>query len=393
MTPRRNRKLPSYRLHRASGRGVVTLEGRDHYLPGEHGSERSQAEYDRLIAEYLANGRHVRSKGEEATVADLVTVFTKEHVETYYRKNGEKTSEVACMKAAHDRLTRLYGQSLANEFGPLSLTALRNAMIEEGLSYKVINGYVFRIRHLFKWGVANELVRPEVYQALMALSGLKRGRSKAKVHPPKQPVLREHVEAVLPLVAKPVAAMIELQWLTGMRSGEVTRMRTGDIDRSGSTWEYRLEHHKTEHHGRSRTIPLGPKAQEILRPFLKADPEAYLFSPRDAERERNRRRRAERKSKITPSQRRRRPKRNPKKRAGELYPTASYRRAIVRACEEAGTPCWSPHQLRHSAATRIRKEFGIEAARVILGHSSPLMTEVYAEIDRQKAWDIMLKMG
>lgn len=34
-------------------------------------------------------------------------------------------------------------------------------------------------------------------------------------------------------------------------------------------------------------------------------------------------------------------------------------------------PHWHPHQLRHNAATALRREHGIEVARVILGHRSP----------------------
>jgi len=45
-----------------------------------------------------------------------------------------------------------------------------------------------------------------------------------------------------------VWAMVELQWLTGMRSGEVTRMRTGEIDTTGKLWIYRPSRHKTQHH-------------------------------------------------------------------------------------------------------------------------------------------------
>ena len=51
------------------------------------------------------------------------------------------------------------------------------------------------------------------------------------------------------------------------------------------------------------------------------------------------------------------------------------------------------HQLRHNAATFLRKEFGLEAARVILGHRSAAITEVYAELDHQKAVEAMLKIG
>jgi integrase len=55
--------------------------------------------------------------------------------------------------------------------------------------------------------------------------------------------------------------------------------------------------------------------------------------------------------------------------------------------------CWHPNQLRHTAATRIRAAYGIEAARIILGHSSAVTSELYAEIDREKAREIVGKMG
>jgi integrase len=60
---------------------------------------------------------------------------------------------------------------------------------------------------------------------------------------------------------------------------------------------------------------------------------------------------------------------------------------------KANVPHWHPNQLRHNAATRLRKEFGLDVARVILGHSSPVVTEVYAEVDREKALAVMEKVG
>ena len=65
-----------------------------------------------------------------------------------------------------------------------------------------------------------------------------------------------------------MARMVRLHLLTGMRPGEVCSMRLCDIDRSGDVWKYSPEGHKTEHHGRSRVILLGRKAQRILQPLL-----------------------------------------------------------------------------------------------------------------------------
>jgi integrase len=67
--------------------------------------------------------------------------------------------------------------------------------------------------------------------------------------------------------------------------------------------------------------------------------------------------------------------------------------AVGRACQRAEIEHWHPHQLRHAAATELRREIGIEAARVVLGHRSPGMAELYAEADRTAAAAHMARLG
>jgi len=64
-----------------------------------------------------------------------------------------------------------------------------------------------------------------------------------------------------------------------MRPGEVVQIRGIDIDTSGDLREYTPAYHKTEHMDKQRAIPLGPRAQAIVREWLTA----YLFCPRTAE--------------------------------------------------------------------------------------------------------------
>ena len=204
------------------------------------------------------------------------------------------------------------------------------------------------------------------------------------------------MRAVLPLVARQVAAMVELQWLTGMRPGEVVQMRMADIDRGGRVWLYRPLRHKLEHQGAERVIPLGPKAQEVLAPFLRLERSTPCFSPKDVMKERRQAERAARKSKVWPSHstaaRKRRVGSGPE-RLRDTYDNASYRRAVDRACKAAGIASWSPNQLRHSAATRIRKELGLEAAQAVLGHRQLETTQVYAEISMTRAVQAMKRLG
>jgi site-specific recombinase XerC len=54
---------------------------------------------------------------------------------------------------------------------------------------------------------------------------------------------------------------------------------------------------------------------------------------------------------------------------------------------------WHPHQLRHSAGTAIRRQFGLEAAQAVLGHSELSATQVYAEKSLDTARDVMRQIG
>jgi hypothetical protein len=199
-----------------------------------------------------------------------------------------------------------------------------------------------------------------------------------------------------------------------MRPGEVVMMRACDIDMSGDVWIYEPHDHKNEWRELSRTIPLGPKAQEIVRPFLTLSTDRYLFSPRDAEEWRNERRAQQRnpnrKTKIYPCELRARERRKtaakarkPKRPKRERYDVDSYRRAITYAIDKLNRqrtkdgveviPKWYPLQLRHSRGTEIRKKFGIEAAQVSLGHAHADVTQVYAERNLTLAVDIARRTG
>ena len=102
--------------------------------------------------------------------------------------------------------------------------------------------------------------------------------------------------------------------------------------------------------------------------------------------------RKRRRTKVQPSQRNRK-KRLAKRLPKEEYTPGSYNYAIRRACEKYEIPHWHPHQLRHLAATELRKAFGIEVARCVLGHRSAAMTEIYSEFDAAKARDVVGKIG
>jgi integrase len=399
-------RVPTYRRHRPSGQAVVTLNGRDIYL-GIWNTKASRAEYDRLIGEWLAGGRTLPREGSDLSVAEVILSYLQ-FAKGYYVKNGAPTATLANIRRVLRTLRITYGHTSATSFGPLALEALQARFVQEGLSRSTVNDFVAIIKRMFRWATAKEMIPPAIHQALSALGGLRKGRTTAREPAPILPVADEVVDATLPHLPLVVADMMRVQRLVGCRPGEVCTMRPCDIDRTGEVWEYRPASHKTEHHGRRRVIFIGPAAQQILLPYLLRDPEGYCFAPADSERKRKAIMRANRKTPVQPSQQDRR-KRRPKHRPGDHYVKDAYNRAICRAvekanekiAEEAGKigvaprllPRWSPNQLRHSAATEIRRQFGLEAAQVILGHSRADVTQVYAERDFERAKEVMRKIG
>jgi integrase len=365
----------------------VTLGGRDVYL-GKHGTEASHAEYRRLTAEWLAAGGRAPARSSDVTICELMVGYVK-HADAYYVKDSRPTSEATPVRLALRELKRLYGHTPAAQFGPLALKAVRQAFIDSGLCRNEVNRRTGLVVRFFRWCVENELVPASVHHGLKAVSGLRKGRTDVRESEPVGPVPDAFVDAIRPHVAPQVWAMVEIQRLTGMRPGEVTTLRACDLDTSGAEWVYTPASHKTEHRGKRRTVYLGPRTQAVVRPWLTPELSAYLFSPRAAVAAQGVARRAARKTPMTPSQRARARKARPKRAPGDRYTPGSYRHAVSRACEKAGVPDWHPNQLRHTAATQLRREFGLDVARVILGHSSPAVTEVYAEVDREKARDVM----
>lgn len=402
-------KVPAYCLHRASGRAVVRVFGRDVYL-GQYGSPESHEAYEREITRWraakqqAANNRDdkVLAAGFNLTINETLARY-RTFAEEFYSKDGKPTSELADMKYALRPLRILFGETLARDFGPLKLKEVRESMIDAGLSRGVVNRRVNRIRRFFKWAVAEELVPPMVCEGLRAVQGLKFGRTRAPEAPPILPVADEDVTPVLEAVSPHVAAMIQLQRYSGMRPSEAAKIRVEDIDRTGEIWLYQPSDHKNAWRGHSRIVALGPRCQDVLKPFLEHKQNGFLFSPRESETHRNASRRRLRQSPMTPSQRKRKPKSNPKRAKREYYDRDSYRRAVKYGIKKVNKQrlaaglkpiaAWCPLQLRHSRATELNRLFGIEAAAVSLGHAHAEVTKVYAERNLELAVKVAKAAG
>jgi integrase len=412
-------KVPQYCLHKGSGQAYVKIDGKRIYL-GPHNSPESRRRYSDEIDRW----RELQQWGvlPDIRVGELMLMYLDKHVQKRYVKNGRPTSEQAVVQAALRFLAK-HRHVLSADFGPRLLKDVRADMVHVGLARATTNRYTTRIRQMFEWAVSEELIQERVHAALRTVKALLAGRTDAPDHERVKPVPIVFVDSIQSYVSRHVWGMIQMGLLTGARPGEIVSMRVGDINTSGRIWEYVPREHKMQHKGQDRVIMIGPKAQGILREFLKPNAADFVFSPAEADRERRDRLRSERKSPMTPSQSARQQKENGQRRPKDHYTVASYRRAIERACEIAfrmpdqlriipiGLPaheekrrrreaaqwrkahCWHPNQLRHTFGTEARREGGIETSRILLGHASIATSEIYAEPDRTAAQKMIAKIG
>jgi integrase len=436
--PRLVHKPPAYSLHKPSGQAKVKDQGRTIYL-GKYGSPESWEKYHRFLAERCGRvdagaRQQIPTEAEPLTITELTVRYVR-HAEQYYVKNGKVTNQVTMIKLAIKVLRRLYGSTFIKDFGPVNLKACRAKFVREGLSRGECNRRTNLIKQCFRWAAENELAPRGLYHDLCAVQGLRKGRSEARETRPVGPVPDAIVERTLEHLSPTVASMVRIQLATGMRPGELVIMRARDLNMSGPIWEYRPDSHKGEHHDAlpPKVIMIGPRAQALITPLLSLDISGYLFSPRRVVARVIEDRRAARKSPLWASH----VEHQAKKRAArgrrslkDRYDVNAYRRAIARACdrafphpviaeladknldparhEELKAWCaanqaalkewekshgWHPHQLRHSAATLIRRRFGVEAAQAVLGHSQIDKSELYAEKSLDAARTVAREIG
>lgn len=414
------RKLPKYRLHKASGRAVLQwkplekiLGKAEIYLDGLYDSTECVEHFARirkLLDENkpmsAAERRAIKTHGY--CVADLVAEYKK-------LKGRNKTNTYTAI----NYLNEWFGSWTLSEFGTVQLIAYRKKLISPSRAVGYINQLVGRVVRVFKWGVQHEMTTAEQCAALCLVEGLQAGESVARVTKKIKPVAWQHVEPVLAKLSPMVAAMVQIHGLAGVRSDEVCGMKESELDRSGDVWIYRKAEHKTAHRGKEKVFCLGPRAQALLLPYLGHGRE-FIFAPQVSEQERKDARAAARKTPLYGKAKTRTPtfqsirtrydsrayyhtlnyafvtlaNERMKANLGAAYiretpPKGCDRRAWLK---ERGVVYWHPHQLRHARATDTSEMYGVEAAQSQLGNTLQA-TQLYAERSLRLAVDIARETG
>lgn len=313
---------------------------------------------------------------DRATVADVVGVYLR-HADQRYTDKRERHRIGVALAA----VLELHGPQPAASFRAKALREVRGKLLYEGKklrSRRYINKLVRSIQTAWRWLATEELVPAEAAASVGLVRALRPGdggREREPVLPPDP----ADIAATLAQCPALVADMLRVQLLTGARPGEVCRMKWDEVSRSpdqpvplpgtgrtvaalkcGETtvWVYAPGSHKTAKRGKSRAVPIGPKAQAVLAGRV-ADT-GLVFATR----------------------------------LGRAYRADSYSKAVTRACRKAGVPEWSPNQLRHACATDLAERFDDHTAASVLGHAAgSTATRVYVEQALRKAAAAAAQVG
>jgi integrase len=380
---------PKLCLHARSGRAFATFPGpngtRRQIYFGAYGSDEAKQRFREFLVQWRAEQAKQQRpttgvNAANATVAVLVARYLEAAEVEYRNAAGEVSREFANIVAACRPLLAVLRARQTSSLSCVDLEAVRSTFASSGdrcRSY--VNGTMRRCLRVLRWGAKRDLVPGSVWGALSAFEHVRPGRGGLRDTKPVEAIPRPVVDAILPHLPPLLATAVELLWWSGMRAGELVGLRTRDVERAGEVWLYRPSQHKGAWRGRERIIYFGARCIELLRPLLKADPAAFLFSAADIMRERKAAWRAARQTPLTPSQRAR-DARNAQKATtyADCLDVATLRRAVHRACDEANVERFGLHRLRHAAGTRLVLEAGDEAARVQLGHADGRMVRRYS---------------
>ena len=378
--------VPKLCFHKSSLRFYIWIDGRRVYLGKGKSADKIPSavhrKYKRAIAKWAVEEPVTPEiLPDDLTILELVDSFLD-----WAEKEYPESNEADCLELSTRTLCNLFGETAANKFGPLKLIAYQQALVDEGkLTRQGINKRVNHIRRIFNWAVSREVVPFVLAHSLTTVRPLRRGRTSAPEAREIPPVPDEVVKATLPHLSPPIAAMVSVQRLTGMRPGEVCRLTMDQMDRSNpECWIYDPNQHKTAWRGKVRRIVLDKASIEFLQPWLRDDGKP-LFSPSERVAALNAEKRTRRRTRVQPSQMSR-AKESPRKRAGDAYTPDSYGNCIKKVCETHRIPHWSPNQLRKANGQEVRARFDLSHAQAVLGHSDARTTAThYAREDLKKA--------
>jgi integrase len=271
-------------------------ESRDRY-GGSFRTQREALERKRWIAGELAAMRvpDLTKLLAEPPKAPTLTVAAER-----WRASRVDVAEGTAVlhRVALDRVLPVLGKWCVDEITPADIADLVAKLTADGYKRETIRKSITALAQVLDFGgISPNPARDRVQVRLPR-------EERSEIEPPTA----AHVEAVIRLLAPAYRLPVLVLDATGMRVGELERLRWGDIDEAKERWRVSRSVEKTR---RGRWVPVPDDlfaAVLALRPREDRDPQARVFPDVTADR---------------------------------------LRVAIGRACKVAGVPAFSPHDLRH----------------------------------------------
>lgn len=327
---------PTY-ISGKKGKARIYWRGHQADLPGPKDSPESLQAFYAAASLIVATGAWAAGP-EPAKVETVAMLAARYHAHCLHYYRG-KSRQALYINYALKAMTDLFGALAVADFGPVHLKAVRKSLIDRGQVRRTANKRAAQIVACFAWGVEEGLIDAAVWQRIKAVKPIPKGREGALDNPKKKPITATQWELTLEHVSPAVRVALQVQRLTGMRSGELLAMKPQDVDMSGEHWIYTVKEHKTAAHIDEKLILIPKPAAELLVEHM-----PKLFTDR-------------------------------------WFPwTVGWQqKAVLKAAQKAGVPHWYPHQLRHGFATEVANRINKQAAQWILGHTDERTTETYAK--------------
>lgn len=309
-------------------------------------------------------------------VADLCAMWA-EHCREYYPA-ASAVNAVADVRMFRD----LFGGASLGELTHADMLQLRDALVRSGVCRRTVNDRLNRVKFMIAWALDEAIIPATVKAELTQVKPVKRGRTTAPERAPVRPVDDATIAATVEKMMPNTADMVRVHRLTGMRPGELCALRWSLIDTSRTPWVYRVPPEANKNNwrgelGQPRVVCIGPRARAILERH-KGGGDDVPFSPVRAMLEYMEARRAARVTPFYGKKKGAETSPHVPRVLGSAWTTNAYTKTIHAACRRAGLTPWGANRLRHAFATDVRRAFGLDAARAVLGHAGGgCVTDVY----------------
>ena len=270
-----------------------------------------------------------------------------DYLQTYLKNSTELTTH----RCAQAKFLECVSLPDPKKLAVTHLRKFRDHMIAQGLARKTIREYLHRIIRWVGFCWEQGKVSQATYLACksMWMPNPRQGRPPVRT----KSVTWLQIAELLPHLPTYLSNLIQLHWLTAARPCEIVQINSNNFSKvKPDLWIWVLPDHKGAWRGQDRQLYLGADAIRIVQQ-IEPCPKGFLF---------------------------------PSKKNIEGFLTRLTYQRVVKKCTLqlikngilTNPPEWTIRGIRSGRARHMQTMHGLEAARILLGHTDQRMTSHYA---------------